>query len=483
MDPRKASAEWFHSNVFRDEPIRPQARQAPGTGAGPVPAAIQAARALENGGFRSWQSRESVFLKQGKLLEYYTDECEDCGDVVCYYPTYQSLTNPQLRSYFSWRTRVRLGEVRRTALSFAFLYIYELINQIGVKDPLDGYRKLLAFRDEYGQLDQAILPYLSRWLVEYVVYYGLDPALLADSPKVLFDRSVMVLERIGEMEDAAVAGAVRQLSRWLKQSKFYAQHREDMDEVVVRVLREVSAHYAKGRSKTMTERYFGVLACQGAEPFRTAVFCNPLKRRNYEYAVDEQRVYRCRDGIWSVYSRRAPSTPGGLDRLLKTIDCVMRREFGCSPVKPGVETKWIVRLIETEVQALLARQRAAEAKKITLDPARLSRIRLDAAVIQEKLIVDEEAEVLPEPATVPPTPTEAQAGGDAVPLDPVQTRLLCCLLRGEDTAWVQKEGYLLSVLVDGINDALYEIFEDCVLDGASRPVEDYAGDLKAMVCQ
>ncbi len=33
-------------------------------------------------------------------------------------------------------------DLQETSLSYAFLYIYELLNQIGVADPMDGYRKL-----------------------------------------------------------------------------------------------------------------------------------------------------------------------------------------------------------------------------------------------------------------------------------------------------------------------------------------------------
>lgn len=94
--------------------------------------------------------------------------------VLHYYPTYQSLTDPELRGYFSWRTKLRRGDVQKTSLSYAFLYIYELLNQIGVTDPVDGYQKLKNFQSVYGGLDGGILPHLNRWLVDYVIYYGLD---------------------------------------------------------------------------------------------------------------------------------------------------------------------------------------------------------------------------------------------------------------------------------------------------------------------
>lgn len=498
MDPMKAAAEWLYNTVFKEEPIRPRAPRSSER----APSMIRAARSLETGVPQSWQSREALFMKQGKLLANYEDDYDGGGSVTCYYPTYQALTDRQLRGYFSWRTRLRRGDVRRTSLSFAFLYIYELINQIGVADPMDGYHKLEHFRDAYSQADVSVLPYLKRWIPDYVVYYGLDPELLSDSPQVVQDRCVTVLEHVQEQEPAKIIWAVKQLSKWLGRSKFYGAYQEDMDQVTVRVLRRMSDHYAARCKKTMADQYFGSLGQGQVRLFDAAVFCNPLKRRSYEYALDEQRVYYCKNGLWSVWARTSPPDSGGkLDSLLKTIDSVMRREFDYPhPVKPEVETKWILRLIQEEAQGLLARKKAAEEKKITIDYARLTQIRRDASLTQEKLIVEEDEGLPEEPASqereqVRPTPSEApqepeqmrlfpaEEPGSAEDslLSPTEYRLLQCLLYGGDTGWVQGEGLLLSVLVDGINEKLYDSFSDCVLDDTPQVVEDYTDELKEMV--
>ena len=490
MDPKKAAAEWLRSTVFREEAIRPRVPQP----AERVPQVIRAARSLETGIHRSWQSREALFMKQGKLLAGYVDDYDYHGSVTCYYPTYQSLTDRQLRGYFSWRTCLRQGDVRETSLSFAFLYIYELINQIGVVDAMDGYRRLADFRDAYGQIDSHILSYLNRWLTDYVVYYGLDRELLADTPPVIRERSIAVLEHIQERDAAGIMAAVKELSGWLGRSKFYAAHRDDMDTVIVRVLRRVSAHYAARCKKTMTEQYFGSYSQCQVSLFDTAVFCDPLKRRNYEYAVDERCVYSCKNGLWFAQKRAA--APGGkLDDLLKTIDSVMRQEFGDrNPVKSKTETKWLLRLIQEEAQGLLAEKKAAEEKKIAIDYGQLTRIRQDAAITREKLIVDEETDTPAEPAPqkqepeqlslIPepeqPSPAPEPAAGES-PLSSAEYRLVQNLLYGGDTGWVQGEGHLLSVLVDGINEKLYDTFLDTVIDDGPQLVEDYINDLKEMV--
>lgn len=493
MDPKKVSAEWFRTTVFKDESIRPRAPRPPER----VPSVLRAARSLANGAHQSWQSREIVFLKQAKLLAGYEDDYDFRGSVACYYPTYQSLTDQQLRGYFSWRTRLRHGEVCQTSLSFAFLYIYELINQVGTIDPMDGYRKLEAFRDAYGQLDGGILPYLERWLPDYVVYYGLDQELLADSPLAVLDRCAAVLEQVREQDQESVICAVGQLSKWLGRSKFYATCWEDMDAVIVRVLRRVSDHYAVRCKKTMVEQYFGSYCWEPAQLFDAAVFCNPLKRRNYRYAAGGQCVYACNNGHWVVWKRAgSKNANGGLDALLKTIDSVMRQEYGYGhPVKAEQSAKWVLKIIQEEVQGLLARKKAAEEAKVVIDYAQLTKIRQDADITREKLIVDEEADLPEEPAPreeeqlsllAPPEAEQAPAPPPAAPvndspLDPAEYRLLQCLLYGGDTGWVQSEGLLLSVLADGVNEKLYDTFLDTVLDDTPHLIEDYIDDLKEMV--
>ena len=113
----------------------------------PIQAAIDA---LAEGTFAYRQSRESLFVMQAKVLANYEDDYVYDEPVLHYNPTYQSLTDPELRGYFSWRTRLRRGDVQKTSLSYAFLYIYELLNQIGVTDPVDGYQKLKNFQSVYG---------------------------------------------------------------------------------------------------------------------------------------------------------------------------------------------------------------------------------------------------------------------------------------------------------------------------------------------
>ena len=475
----KRAMEWFKRTVFQDEAVQPRRQE----GEEPLPAPIRAARSLAEGTFAYRQSRESLFVMQAKVLANYEDDYVYDEPVLHYYPTYQSLTDPELRGYFSWRTRLRKGDVQKTSLSYAFLYIYELLNQIGVTDPVDGYQKLKNFQSVYGGLDGGILPHLNRWLVDYVIYYGLDPALLADTAQVSFDKALAVLVHIGRHDSREIMEAVNLLVPALTRSRFYREYPEDMDAVVPRVLRQVSAHYDSRCKRTMVEQYFGAYSEFSVTLFEAAVFLDRAGARSCEFHVDEVRTYRCRNGFWWVQMYNCPERSSAkLVALVKTIDSVMRECYAYRhPVKRMLDTKWILKLIEEEARGLLAEKQAAEDKKVSIDYSQLAKIRRDAAVTQDKLIVEEEAvEAEPDPAPEVAVPEGETA---QTPLSQEEYRLLQCLLYGRDYGWVRASGLMLSVLVDSINEKLFDEFADSVLtlDNGPELIEDYIQDLKERV--
>ena len=70
---------------------------------------------------------------------------------------------------------MRAGEHPKTDLSYIFVYAYELINLVGCRDPQDGYGRLmdvyLAYRQTYPALDR----YLSAWISDFLLAYGVEP--------------------------------------------------------------------------------------------------------------------------------------------------------------------------------------------------------------------------------------------------------------------------------------------------------------------
>lgn len=292
QDRYKTTAQWMFENIFRPEPIRPRPQQEEVK----LPPALRAARSLDTGNSTQWQSRTTLFLKQARLLVSYEDDFVYDRPVRHYYPTYQSLSDPELRGYFTWRTRLRRGQVEKHSLSYAFLYIYELLNQVGVASPQEGYDKLLAFRDSYGSLDEGIRLHLDNWLRDYVIYYGLDPVLLKDREETRRDCALSILADVENRDREQLLFALSQLSGWLNRSRFLRDHREDAGRVLLLTLQGVSRHYAKSCKKTMTEQYFGLYRESPVRLFDSAVFYDRNRNQDREFWASPIRVYRCKKG-------------------------------------------------------------------------------------------------------------------------------------------------------------------------------------------
>lgn len=126
------------------------------------------------------RGRAKNFYQQAKLMADYDDNYSEFFAFKRFYPTYHDMNTEQLRSYFTWRSKIRQHVFEKTSTPYAFVYIYELLNNIGVADPQAGYGKLLEFEENYVQkFDLSIDVYLQDWLKDYVLYYGLDEKLLS----------------------------------------------------------------------------------------------------------------------------------------------------------------------------------------------------------------------------------------------------------------------------------------------------------------
>lgn len=482
MEKAHCPSVLLDDTIYEDEAILPLPRKAPAN----LPPLLARARALAETDFPL--ARQEIFLRQGRLLADFEDDVAYVGDPVRYYPTYQSLTDEELRGYFTWRPKVRAGEVAAAPLTFIFLYIYELINLIGVKNAEDAYERLLFLWRNYASSGGNVRQYLQGWLTDFVIYYGLDPELLSASPEKMYNQSIAAIENIEQLPQDAVLAAVKQLApKWLSRSRFYAVHFEEMDTVIYRVLKGMAAHYAASCKRSLAEQLFGPLLPRHMHLFRQAIFCNPLRRQKYQYFIDGQCVCICENGIWSSKWRPVSSRSGRkLEKLLKTIDQIMREEYAFgSPIRGEISVRWIQKLIHETTRHVLEKKAAAERSRIRIDFSILDKIRSDAAITREKLVTEDDEE----PAAPAPVAEPAHAphleGLAALPLESpalseAETRLLKCLLYGETTAWLRQEGYMQSVLADAINEKLYDAFGDTVLDDDCRPLADYLDDLKEM---
>ena len=481
--------------IYRDEAIPNAPVPTPKT---PTPKLLLAMRALVTTTHDYWQSRAELFLKQARLMVNYEDDYVYKGVVNQYFPTYDSLSNAQLRGYFTWRTAVRQGRVEKRGMSYASLYVYELLHLIGCRDAQDGYEKLHSFCEAYCALDPQIGHYIVHWEDEFVIYYGLDPKLItwrgtALSYREQDDAICTVIHHTEHTTDETMA-AVCVLSAYrLERSKLYRAHSAEVNAVALRVLDRAAEYYEKHRQISFFDDLIAVEQTAPVRLFSSAVFQPPKEEPNRVYEVHPLRRYECVSGYWTLHSYERPERAAQrLGVFLRGVDAGLRAHFGITEIQPPKLKKWQAKIIDEEITAFLAEQRAAEARHVRLDFSQLARIRADADVTKERLIVEEDEEppmmpifepspVVPPPSsedTLPAAPVMTERAGDINGLDASELRLLRTLLGDGDLAWVRTEGRMLSVLVDGINEKLYDDFADTVIEGdPPAVVPDYQDEL------
>lgn len=477
------------SAVYRDEPIIQTASRMSSY----VPEKIaELLRSFRRSDFYSL-SEEKIFYKQAKLMEDYEDDYDYNGDFTCYYPTYRSMNTKQLRGYFSWRTNTRKGDIRKTSLSFAFVYIYELLHLVGVGSAEEGFERLSEFGKVYGGLDSRITPYVSRWLRDFAVYYDLDKALFGTVYDTSAEEALMTVYNYNKITDDELFNAVSVLSSYnILKSKLYKTYPEDCKKIVCAVYRTLCAYSDKRRKKSLFESYFGKPMSCPYEMFGTAVFYDSRKYKSFTYTVNDIHKYECADGKWCcIRFQTINKHSQKLGELVKTVDSIIRKKYGMSPeiIRP-VGTKLTVGIIEKEIDAFLEEKKRNTPQKIDLDLSKLNDIRHSADITRDKLMTESETEETAEPPVCGKTAEAAPEGSsdNEIPLDENEYELLRCLLYGIGAETpVSRRGVMLSVVADSVNEKLFDMFGDNVIefDGdnsdSPRIIEDYADELKGIV--
>lgn len=414
----------FSNETYADEPILKTGRQMQNF----LPDQYRKMREISRwqddpkGGAGRWLSEAELFYRQGLLMADFEDDCPYNGTFKSYFPTYNAMSDRQLRGYFTWRAQVRRGTVEETSTSFAFLYLYELICGIGVDNPLDGFNKIKAFWDVYRAFEPGIDRFARVWLQDYAVFHGLDPKLLRDSKTVMFDNALIELRRAArdlvpapssqtpkrrktseptlplppdEVREERLMAAINALSTYnLSSSRLDRSHHRDLRHVACAVYIRMVRYYDTHRKTGIVTSLFGEETAMPYTMFASAVFFAPERHEDCEYRLDPIHIYRCQNGFWECMrihgSRQKSSKLGEMMRA-----CDQRLRLALDPAHPLKEEKvpkYLAKIIDDEIVAWLSWDAAHQPVKIDIDLSQLGHIRSAAAQTREALLIDEERE-------------------------------------------------------------------------------------------
>lgn len=416
----------FSNEIYADEPILKTGRQMQNF----LPDQYRKMREISRwqedpkGGAGRWLSEAELFYRQGLLMADFEDDCPYNGTFKSYFPTYNAMSDRQLRGYFTWRAQVRRGNIEETSTSFAFLYLYELICGIGVDDPLDGFNKIKAFWDVYRAFEPGIDRFARVWLQDYAVFHRLDPKLLRDSKTVMFDNALIELRRAArdlvpapapsgqppkrrktseptlplppdEVREERLMAAINALSTYnLSNSRLDRSHHRDLRHVACAVYVRMARYYDTHRKTGIVASLFGEETAMPYTMFASAVFFAPERYEDCEYRLDPIHIYRCQNGFWEcmrIHGSRQKSSKLGV--MMRACDQRLRLALDpAHPLKEEKVPKYLAKIIDDEIVAWLSWDAAHQPVKIDIDLSQLGHIRSAAAQTREALLIDEERE-------------------------------------------------------------------------------------------
>ncbi|MDO4619327.1 MAG: TerB N-terminal domain-containing protein [Lachnospiraceae bacterium] len=467
--------------AYTDEPIRlsPERKKSM------PPKEYRQMRNLAVGPVFDRYNEAKIFYLQAKFMENFEDDCPYEKPVIHYFPTYQSLSMPELRGYFTWRTELRKGNLEKTSLSYAFLYVYELLHLIGSPNAEKGFEKLRGFYEEYRKLDAGIERYVKQWIVDYAIYYDLPAEWIRDFLDTEFEDALVTLQDCQTAEDEELFRAVARLSTYhLDKSRAYKLYPEELMHAVCTVYRKIDARYRKRYERPYTQKLYGNPGTLRYPLFRSAVFYNPKRIEHYEYCASKLQKYICEQNRWSLErGYLSAQTSRELGVFLRAADRLIREHYGVRPLlKPGAESKTVVQLLTEAITKESAEKKRAAKPKVEFDLSKLSGIRRSSDAVGERLMTEEER-YIEEPAAAE-TDQEPAAENDCI-LSGNALRFMQLLLYGGDLSGFLSQNHLMaSVLAESVNEDLFDEFADTVIEfDGDTPVivEDYSDDLKGMI--
>lgn len=313
-----------------------------------------------------------------------------------YFPYYQMLGYEQLRTYFSWRTLVRKGIVGNTALSYVYLYLYELLNNVGVDSPQEGLDKLLFFWKSFKKHESSIDKFVIRWLKDYHIYYDL-PHTFKD-----FVRQHNLTKHYPNIFDTKdnfdLFCAISKYD--IRKSAFFIDDNVKLiTDSFYYVIEKIRLDFEIAGTNLYDALFHPTKKIAPWTPFKDALFHNWLKQPDKRIVFSENEIYLCINNEWK-FSTIITTDKGRqfIGYVMKQMEAVLRKatkfKYNITANIDMIDKDTLSMLhksglfIENIVQAATTEfYKEATKTVVTVNQDSLARIRQEAFVTQESLIV------------------------------------------------------------------------------------------------
>ena len=430
--------------------------------------------------------KAKVFYVQGKFMENYEDDFPWSGDIRYYYSSYNDLNVKQLRGYFTWRGRIRKGEYERNAEAFAYIYIYELLNGIGVSSPEESIEKLLEFEKKYADevLHHPVMQkFIKQWIFEFAVVNRMDPETVlryADPENMKQDRAILILKEPEKYEINEIFEAMCDIAG----QNFFSSS------VIKKLGTEGKNYFVKAwkfvNNQTLPnnikffKRCFGTIKSFTWHPLLFVLYYHENQDKSITYTLNECRSLSYDSNLENWYQTSYSKTASGMEKFygfMRCTDRLLRIYLKTGrPIQEKREEKWAIPLVTTFIEADKKAREEAKKVNISIDFSNLDLIRKNAVETCDSLLTEEEKaeslqeEISPETQDLP-----------TIRLDETQIEILQALIDGKPAAGIIAAKHEMPELcADAINEAFFDEVGDNVVECDGKDivlVEDYRDEV------
>ena len=429
----------------------------------------------------------NFFFKQAELYrETVGKECLH-EHFFSYMPQYSQMNKKQLNWYFWWRHNVRNGIYLDTDHPYIMLYAMEIINlctKETAKESLDSLIDLWTnYRDTYPQINGSI----GEWVCDIALIFN-HPIKFPDS-RINGDMiSAVSLPEIFYTFDFNDTSLLAKFlisycnSYNYRKSKFYDDSTATLfDTHIVHAVERLLAEgefgnllFANSEKKASRIAYMGAICTYNAKKRIEVTYASPNLESDLKATISNVIKY-CENMIRASVGVRSRLGIKCLSSTQKKIldsyfSSVLKKNIGGTLEKPDYEKLYDVK-----------------EDSFSLDIA--NEIELKSWEVTQKLVEafedKNENEYEYDMPVVPPVSTVSQERQDDSPLDKFYFRIgkyrnLFEMIKSEDYAgqlgFVKDNKIIFEAVVDEINDAAVELFDDILLEeseGGYKIIDDY----------
>lgn len=479
--------------------------------------------------------RNWIFIQQAKFMVDVEDNYPQIIAPVFFYSwNYDSLRVPELRTYFTWRSKIRKGEYPKIFGGYLLIYFAELINLIGADSVLDAYSKMKKILEVYWNdieevyFRQILAIALKDFIVNYAVPVSYDdilPKLLSTSDWETYQARIKIVQ--GDYR-GLLTYLDKQSSYKVKKSKFYeSTYGYFIEEAIPTVFEHLSRYFAE-HNADFKALVLGKMHTISDYPlFRQLPYVE--QRENYENKIDfspiEQYTFQKKICNKKTF-QESPNLRVVMGIILKMVEIRIREKTNYKRQltlnlkdlgKISAQRKVLLPLveddafIETIVKAVdlfldeKMKQLKEEAlikrrQSVVIDKDSFQNIRESTVRIQEKILTEEEKtdtpiqlETSPSPSTleitsrlIPEQDSEVEMGMDILVehLTFFEKKILNNIMNGasrnELETIVKEEAQLLEVVLEDINLKALDYIGDNLIEDLGDQVNIYEDYLKEL---